>query len=994
MNERPSRSPQPAAPAWRHLAVLLCLVTGVPSVAVPASAQESQTEGLVAYSLALQDFAGGYTAGGFGAAALDGTSQRRLTSSGRDILDRVPRWSPDGRWLAFTRQTGSVRQPRAVSASGTDVALAETGWHPSWSPDGRALVWAVDGGAPGIVVAQVTGADGSVALGERRLIPLPRRPDAPVVSPDGTALLFRMRREPGSQPSDLWTVGLDGSGLRQLSHDVDVSVGWADSHSWSPDGSQVVFLGADAASRGGRRAHLVSRDGTNQRLLFPTSGCEFTRAAVWAPHGEFLAVVQNCQEQGFHIVTPAGKHLGNVGAGPGALGRPAFSPDGADLYAAALPQGAESGMVEGQLHRIPLDGSPAAVVVESPGVAVSSVAVAALAPVEPRVVTPPPPPPGEDTDPDRDPRLVRPLLERACPIQEVPYADFLDVDIASPHRRAIDCMAWWDVVTGVAPLQYRPLDGISRAQTATLLARVITAGGGVLPVSARDRFDDDDDSPHAANVNRLAKAGIIRGAGRRLFRPGAAVRRDQMASLIMATYRYLDAATAPATTPRDYFTDDDDSVHQGAINAATGAGFVTGVSAGSYAPQRPEQRQQAASRAARVLDALVEAGKAVPPREGLAAVTKVVDGDTVLANDPQSGTVRVRFVGINATETGTCGALDARTALSDLVAGATVRMSSDDPSSIGRRQRPLRFVEVYREGRWVDVNAQQLADGHALWFPNDEGKEPRNSNRYQQAVRQAMAAGQNLWDPTKCGYGPQQGAQLKLWVRPDAPGSDYTNLNGEWVRIQNTGTDAVDLAGWSLRDASVRAPYRFTGDSVLPPGATMTVHVGAGTDQARVRYWGLTRPLFANPRRVDGQWVGDGAYLLDGDGDIRAHFMYPCIGGCPDPLLGRVEITYVSRGEAVDLDDEYVSVRNVSSTTVSLSGYRLVTAGDSYDFSESTQLNAGQTLVVRSGAGDDLPSVKYWGSAQPLLRGSNGTVSLRTFDEIGIACWEWGAGEC
>jgi hypothetical protein len=37
----------------------------------------------------------------------------------------------------------------------------------------------------------------------------------------------------------------------------------------------------------------------------------------------------------------------------------------------------------------------------------------------------------------------------------------------------------------------------------------------------------------------------------------------------------------------------------------------------------------------------------------------------------------------------------------------------------------------------------------------------------------------------------------------------------------------------------------------------------------------------------DGRSLGDGAYLFDPQGDIRAWMTYPCVGTCPQPLSDR-----------------------------------------------------------------------------------------------------------
>jgi hypothetical protein len=52
------------------------------------------------------------------------------------------------------------------------------------------------------------------------------------------------------------------------------------------------------------------------------------------------------------------------------------------------------------------------------------------------------------------------------------------------------------------------------------------------------------------------------------------------------------------------------------------------------------------------------------------------------------------------------------------------------------------------------------------------------------------------------------------------------------------------------------------------------VHVGKGTASATHKYWGMTAPVFDNPTS-DAKAIGDGGYLFDAQGDLRAWMLYP-----------------------------------------------------------------------------------------------------------------------
>jgi competence protein ComEC len=96
-------------------------------------------------------------------------------------------------------------------------------------------------------------------------------------------------------------------------------------------------------------------------------------------------------------------------------------------------------------------------------------------------------------------------------------------------------------------------------------------------------------------------------------------------------------------------------------------------------------------------------------------------------------------------------------------------------------------------------------------------------------------------------------------VQFDAPGDDTKNLNGEWVRLTNSGNEVVLLTSWTLSDRSSAEPYRFPA-FLLMPGESVTVYTGSGIMNDTALYMGKTVPLWGNS--------GDRATLRDGSGNI------------------------------------------------------------------------------------------------------------------------------
>jgi hypothetical protein len=87
--------------------------------------------------------------------------------------------------------------------------------------------------------------------------------------------------------------------------------------------------------------------------------------------------------------------------------------------------------------------------------------------------------------------------------------------------------------------------------------------------------------------------------------------------------------------------------------------------------------------------------------------------------------------------------------------------------------------------------------------------------------------------------GPASAAVKVTKIHGDSPGSDggsNKSLNAERVVIRNTGSSAVQLKGWTLRDPASHV-YRF-GSFSLGAGKTVSIHTGDGGNSKLHRYWG------------------------------------------------------------------------------------------------------------------------------------------------------------
>ncbi|ESP88237.1 lamin tail domain-containing protein [Candidatus Halobonum tyrrellensis] len=277
------------------------------------------------------------------------------------------------------------------------------------------------------------------------------------------------------------------------------------------------------------------------------------------------------------------------------------------------------------------------------------------------------------------------------------------------------------------------------------------------------------------------------------------------------------------------------------------------------------------------------------PADGVrATVVEVVDGDTVKVELANGTRDTARLLGVDTPEVygeNTPGEFEdvpdteaGRACLGEYgdrasayaerrLAGETVRLTFDaNEPRRGYYDRLL--VYVHHDGR--AFNYGLVERGLARVY--DSSFEERE--RYYEAEAAAMEADRGLWT---CRDGtPGAGTPTATLARAatvagdgvaitrvnaDAAGADGENLNDEYVVVENRGADPVDLTGWTLEDEAGHA-YAFPDGATLAAGASLTLHVGAGSDTATDLYWGRSSPTLNN----DGETVT----LRDADGAVVA----------------------------------------------------------------------------------------------------------------------------
>jgi dipeptidyl aminopeptidase/acylaminoacyl peptidase len=241
-------------------------------------------------------------------AGVDGASLPPCPFTGGSGRERMPRWSPDGEWLAFVAHPDPDSKGSALCVSAADGTGEETFELLSWPEDIDDLVWTADGSRlvftarsrdedqygpshdrdrPSRSIDRVSyrldnvgwtidrprhvfsiASDGSSGGVPVRLTDGPYQDTGLAVSPDGAWVAFSSARTPTwdtDLSTHLYRVPIDGGAEpEQLTEGVHLH----GSPSWSPDGSRLAFVWGDRHSMMKHgQIGVVSADGGGERLL-------------------------------------------------------------------------------------------------------------------------------------------------------------------------------------------------------------------------------------------------------------------------------------------------------------------------------------------------------------------------------------------------------------------------------------------------------------------------------------------------------------------------------------------------------------------------------------------------------------------------------------------------------------------------------------------------------------------------------------------------------
>jgi tol-pal system beta propeller repeat protein TolB len=212
----------------------------------------------------------------------DGANERTIPTAGAALS---PSWHPSGRSLVYVdaddrgTRIGQVdlrtMKPRLFSPSTRGLNIT-----PVYTKDGKNIVWASGGDAPAtLMLANATG-DDSVA------VPFVGRTGfettSPSFSPDGKQVVFM---SPVPLTPQLYTMNVDGTGLRLLTPVVLGKRSYRTGPDWSPKGDLIAFQQQNGDFQ-------VWTIGVKDRVMRQLTNEGENEDPAWAPDGRHLAITR------------------------------------------------------------------------------------------------------------------------------------------------------------------------------------------------------------------------------------------------------------------------------------------------------------------------------------------------------------------------------------------------------------------------------------------------------------------------------------------------------------------------------------------------------------------------------------------------------------------------------------------------------------------------------------------------------------------------------
>jgi micrococcal nuclease len=239
-----------------------------------------------------------------------------------------------------------------------------------------------------------------------------------------------------------------------------------------------------------------------------------------------------------------------------------------------------------------------------------------------------------------------------------------------------------------------------------------------------------------------------------------------------------------------------------------------------------------------------------------ARVVHVTDGDTLNVVFPGGDQETVRILGVDTPEVTLAGTDPgsfegvsdpvvlrswgevATSTLRREVEGREVAVTTD--RAAGERDCYGRLLAYLQTDEGKDIGEVLLSRGLArVYTPESFARK----GRYLEVQAEAKRRGIGIWSGMTPAIPGSNGVFIAD-VHPDAAGDDRTNLNDEYITLENGAGVPIDLAGWQVQDSD-----GFVGtlpEMGIYPGARIILHTGNGTANGTDLFFGSTVPLLNN----------------------------------------------------------------------------------------------------------------------------------------------------
>ena len=168
-------------------------------------------------------------------------------------------------------------------------------------------------------------------------------------------------------------------------------------------------------------------------------------------------------------------------------------------------------------------------------------------------------------------------------------------------------------------------------------------------------------------------------------------------------------------------------------------------------------------------------------------------------------------------------------------------------------------IVLVSDGQSVSIRTQQAAPTDPLSLRDGDPIEPGSGGDVVE--REILGSGKvtSSTTPVATDGGTSDDALVLEDINADAEGDDRENLNDEYVVFRNSGSEQLDLSGWTIEDEAGKT-YTVPDEYTLGAGETVTLYTGAGTNTEDALYWDAGSPVWNN--------AGDTVIVRNSDGDV------------------------------------------------------------------------------------------------------------------------------